>query len=193
MMWSLLGILLAAPTTGEQNSMIWRELEKQGVAQANHRLEPWRILTERGAEGAFEKLSFYVVHDKNFHHRPGGPIRSWRPVVVIGPEVLLGPSKTMLSRILETCGFYEQPQAFQDPLLSQLHNFSLEFLGGWALRVKQIERSAGQLKISGQAQAARQRQEFVTLAVKGQALSFELQAQRRAIPHRRGARRRSKP
>lgn len=114
-------------------------------------LEPFEWLTEDGPLGAFDELKAYQLLNAPASAPRGAAWQAVTPVLVIGPEVLVGPGPALLDEVVRRANVFARSAAFSDDLLFQMHRFALESYEGCQVREEQVLRGAQQFTIRGQA------------------------------------------
>ena len=126
-----------------------RRLETMGFKPDRHTLEPYDWLFEDGPDGAFDAVGGYRLIDEMYHREFDVVSRNWKPVLVVGDEVLVDASLEMFTRLLSAVGYYDRPDEFEDELVFQIHGFALDFFDGHRVREKSLERGENQVVIRG--------------------------------------------
>ena len=128
-----------------------KKLGKMGYRPSKYKLEPFDLSLHEGPEGAFEGVATYMLWPRKRAKRLDSNQRAWRPVLVVGDEVMLGPGTGLLRAILNRIGYFENPATFQEGLVLQLHSFCLDFNEGYELREKGLGIEGDTLTITGMA------------------------------------------
>ena len=82
-----------------------RRLETMGFKPDRHTLEPYDWLFEDGPDGAFDAVGGYRLIDEMYHREFDVVSRNWKPVLVVGDEVLVDASLEMFTRLLSAVGY----------------------------------------------------------------------------------------
>lgn len=155
---------------------IQKKLAEMGFRPRRYKLEPFELLTEFGPAGAFDSVGCYELVDKEYHREFDVVSRDWRPVLVIGDEVLVGPSPEMLTRLLAAAGYFDRAEEFDEDLVFQLHGFSLDFYDDYEVREESLERGENEVTIRGSAFTGggweARSVPFVTRVVRGREAEF---------------------
>jgi hypothetical protein len=86
-------------------------------------------------------------------HTPTRDTRSrpWRPVIVTGDQVTVGPGPSVLDRLLAAVGYFDRPDAFGNMLLTHFHRLAFDFFQGFQVRGEKFESRGDRLYITGEA------------------------------------------
>ena len=128
---------------------IIQRLEASGDWRSGLRLAPYELLLGQAPEGALREIQTLMLVDEQRVPARGTTGRAWRPLLVIGSELLLDPDPRLLDRLLAAAGYWERPEAYGDPLLLQFHRFALDFYDGYQVREESFTRAADQLVVTG--------------------------------------------
>lgn len=140
-----------------------RRLHAAGVWREGLALEPFEWLESLAPSGALENVqAFRLIETDSLPPRDEG-WRDWAPVLV-GQDVLVGPSPEMFRRLLLTSGYFEHDSGFSDQLLLQFHRFALDLFDGYEVREQSFDRSEASLIVRGQAFRAGREGTFRTVA-----------------------------
>lgn len=154
-----------------------RKLEEMGVSKpGRHVLEPFDWLAEFGPAGAFDSVNSYRLIDELYHREFDVVSRDWKPVLVLQDDVLVDASPEMFARLLAAVDYFDRADQFEDDLVFQIHDFSLDFYDGYRVRARSLERSENQVIIRGIAGMGTGRKArsvpFETRAVRGRVAEF---------------------
>jgi hypothetical protein len=114
-------------------------------------LEPFDWLTEAGPDGALAGAEAYRLIDTHWRPARDATGRDWKPVLVVGEDVLVDASPAMFDRLLAVTGYFDRPEAFDDMLVFQFHRFALDFYQGYTVREESRTDQTGGVTIHGTA------------------------------------------
>lgn len=155
------------------------QLQELGFMAPGTVLEPIEWIESMAPAGALDDLAAYQLIDPSYTPVRDRAARGWIPVLAAGDDILVDVSPEMFDRMLAGCGYFDQPEAFGKPLLTQFHRLALDYYQGYQVREQEIEFVEGQLIISGSATqgAGHSLREYLfkTTAGRNQAAQFEVE------------------
>lgn len=135
-----------APMTKEDMD---RELARLGFPGERWSAEPFELLAEDAPPGALDDIRCFRLIDKQHEPARDRPTVVWRPAAVVGKKVLVGPSPELFGALLAAAAVFDQPSAFSDMLLLQMHGFALDGHDGHELDTGALTRQPDALVIKG--------------------------------------------
>ncbi len=84
-----------------QESEILRKLEALGYPKADWQLEVQEMQSVDCPEAALDSLRFYLLREKAWRPVRGSAYKGFKPLIVKGDQLELGPSPALFALILE--------------------------------------------------------------------------------------------
>ena len=131
--------------------IVIERLEELGFKKTGMVLESIEWLAAQAPAGALNALTAYRLIDPSHTPVRDQAGRNWIPVLVAGDDLLVDASPAMLDLLLAGSGYFDQPEAFGDLLLTQFHRLALDFYQGYQVREQSFEYQDGELVIQGNA------------------------------------------
>jgi hypothetical protein len=152
------------------------ELRQRGLWKHKLVLEPFELLIEYAPPGALDEIACYCLIDPSASRVLDAVRRDWIPVAVIDNELLVDASPRLFELLLRASGFFSQPAAFNEDLLTQFHRFALDFYDGYQVREKSFVMEGNALVVRGKAYSGAGEDivthQFETRAAEGQKVKF---------------------
>jgi hypothetical protein len=156
------------------------ELRERGLWKHKLVLEPFELLSEYAPPGALDGIACYRLIDPSASRVLDAIRRDWIPVAVIDNELLVDASPRMFELFLRASGFFAQPAAFDEDLLTQFHRFAFDFYDSYQVREKSFVMEGEVLVVRGKAYSGAGEDivahQFETRAAEGKRVSFHVLA-----------------
>jgi hypothetical protein len=153
-------------------------LRQRGLWKPRLVLEPFELLSEYAPPGSLERIACYRLIDPNFRRVLDAVRRDWIPIAVIDNELLADASPRLFELFLGASGYFSQPAAFDEDLLTQFHRFALDFYQGYQVREQSFAMEGKVLVVRGEAFSGSgsdiRTQLFETRAAEGKRVTFRV-------------------
>lgn len=147
-------LALAVPQSARASlcpDRILTALDGMGFDTRGFVLEPMSLSPAHAPEGAFDRVSAWYFRDTGFVPALDDISRDWTPVLVVGDQVMVGPSREFAAGFFRAVGAVKNSAGFTDPILRRIHDFSLDFTDGMRFSADSVHREPGVLFFYGRA------------------------------------------